>query len=361
MSMYIPTGEIRRTGNELADIAAKMQKLSNRASSINSAISGCYMQGGVGWRAGNAASQMGSIASKAQTKGKNLCTAAGIYEKKENDLTSRSCSVASNIQNGYNVSWCTNPAIQCILGTGTVVGESALSSQSGFNLGGDISGDLIGGSVKKTVKTDWDLSKGNLDVNVGIQAKGYLAKGEASGYVGIASGKVSAEVGSGAVGGKAGISLYENGKLSPKVYGEAKAEAALVKGKVEGQIGNEETNVHVKGEGTVLGAEAKAKGGIGKITTEDSSGKSVTGYGVEGKVSAEAYLVQGKVSGGVTVLGIKIDASVSGKAGGAGIKAGGSVTTNGVSGEIGAGLGLGAGVKISIDWSGFDIKKLKFW
>lgn len=132
MSMYIPTGEIRKTGTELSDIAQKMQTLSNRASSINSAISGCYMQGGVGWRAGNAAAQMQSIANHAQTKGQNLCVAAGIYEKKEADLYSRSCRVASTIQNGYNVSWANKPAVQCVLGT-SITGASVVASSNPLN------------------------------------------------------------------------------------------------------------------------------------------------------------------------------------------------------------------------------------
>lgn len=67
------------------------------------------------------------------------------------------------------------------------------------------------------------------------------------------------------------------------------------------------------------------------------------------------YFSQGKVSGGFTIFGIKIDAGVTGKAGGAGVSAEGKVTTGGVSGKIGAGLGLGAGVEISIDWSNFSL------
>ena len=77
--------------------------------------------------------------------------------------------------------------------------------------------------------------------------------------------------------------------------------------------------------------------------------------GAKCKVGAEAYLAQGKVSGGFTIFGINIDAGVTGKAGGAGVNAEGKVTTGGVSGKIGAGLGLGAGVEISIDWSNFSL------
>lgn len=88
---------------------------------------------------------------------------------------------------------------------------------------------------------------------------------------------------------------------------------------------------------------------------DETTGQTKTELGAKGKVGAEAYLAQGKVSGGFTIFGIKIDAGVTGKAGGAGVSAEGNVTTGGVSGKIGAGLGLGAGVEISIDWSNFSL------
>lgn len=67
-------------------------------------------------------------------------------------------------------------------------------------------------------------------------------------------------------------------------------------------------------------------------------------------------MAEGTVSGGFTIMGIKIKASVTGKAGGAGIGAEGRATTGGVSGEIKAGLGIGAGLKIDVDWSDFKPK-----
>lgn len=130
MSMYIPTGQINKAGLNLSDIASKMQQLSNRASSINSSISRCYMQGGVGWRAGSAASQMGSLAIQARTKGQNLCTAASIYEKMETDLSARSCSVASTIQNGFNVFWADIGAVKSVLGFSFFVVTASVLTQS---------------------------------------------------------------------------------------------------------------------------------------------------------------------------------------------------------------------------------------
>ena len=70
-------------------------------------------------------------------------------------------------------------------------------------------------------------------------------------------------------------------------------------------------------------------------------------------------MAKGKVSGGFTIFGIEFNASVEGKAGGAGVTAGAGVTTEGVSGKLGAGLGLGAGIEFSIDWSGFKWPKFE--
>lgn len=38
---------------------------------------------------------------------------------------------------------------------------------------------------------------------------------------------------------------------------------------------------------------------------------------------------------------------------------GGRATTGGVSGEIGAGLGLGAGIKLDVDWTDFALFRKK--
>ena len=150
--------------------------------------------------------------------------------------------------------------------------------------------------------------------------------------------------------------MYKDGKFSPTLDAKLKAEAAAAKGSAEAKVGTDEINGHIKGSGTLLGAEAEASGSVGKITYKDeTTGQTKTELGAKGKVGAEAYLAQGKVSGGFTIFGIKIDAGVTGKAGGAGVSAEGKVTTGGVSGKIGAGLGLGAGVEISIDWSNFSL------
>ncbi len=247
------------------------------------------------------------------------------------------------------------------VGLKNLVGLSASTSVGNETIGASMSGDLFSGKVEKKFGAEWDITKGNAGIEASIGAKGHIAKGKVEGHIGVASGEASVTVGEGSVKGSVGASLFKDGKFTPQLTAEAKAEVVGIKGEVKGQIGNDEFNTHVKATGEVGVATAKAKAGIGKITITDESGNTHTGFGAEGKVSAEAYAVKGKVSGGFTLFGIKIDASVEGKAGGAGVSAGGSVSTGGVSGEIGAGLGLGLGVKVSIDWSNFDVKKLKFW
>lgn len=352
MSMYIPTGEIRKTGTELSDLAQKMQNLSNRASSINSAISGCYMQGGVGWRAGNAAAQMQSIANHAQTKGQNLCVAAGIYEKKEADLYSRSCSVASNIQNGYNVSWANNPAMQCVLGTGTVA-TGAVASESTLKkfIGNDLktSGsvkswdtkvgtvDALSGKADIKTSAEWNVKKGNVGVGVKASASGSALKVANEGRVGIAKGEYEVKVGTAQAEGKATLNVISSGEFNPKLEASAKAEAQGASGKLEGSLGSDDLNVHLKGEGTVGKAEAEAKIALSKD-------------GVGGKAEVGAAVFSGKATGGVTILGLKIDASIQGEA--LSVGAGAEFGVSDSSFEIGGKLSFlaGLGLKIKVSW-----------
>ncbi len=238
---------------------------------------------------------------------------------------------------------------------GSLLSGSAAVSGSvlGINLGMSAEGELIGGSVEATGKAVWKPDKGEAGLEASVVAEGHLAQGKLEGSVGCSKLGLQATVGTASVTGAVGATLFKDGKLSPQLTAKAKAEAAAAKGEISSQTGTDNFNMHAKASGTLLGAEAEAAGGVGKITYKDSTGNTVSGYGVQGKVSAEAYAAQGTLSGGFTLFGIKIDASITGKAGGAGIDAGGSVTTGGISGEIGAGLGLGLGLKLNIDWSNF--------
>lgn len=197
--------------------------------------------------------------------------------------------------------------------------------------------------------------EGEVTAEKSVAAEGYVAQGKLSGSFGLAGASVTGTIGAVSAKGSVGATLFKDGKFSPALTAKAKAEAAAVKGEVEGTIGSETNNAHVKASGKLLGATAEASAAAGKITYENSSGKTVSAYGVQGKVGAEAYVAEGKVSGGFTLFGIEIDLGISGKAGGAGVSASGQVTTGGTSGSIGAGLGLGLGLEISIDWSNFSL------
>lgn len=203
--------------------------------------------------------------------------------------------------------------------------------------------------AKGTSSASWDIEKGDVKAGVKGNASFSLVDGEVSGNIGYAKGTLGGSVGNVGAEGSVGLSLFSGGQFAPAIYGSAKAEANVAEGKVSGQLGTDEYNVHVAAEGTLLGAEAEAKFQAGRIVKEDGTVK----YGVEGKVGAEAYVAKGSIKGGFTLFGVKIDASVEGKAGGAGAKAGGEVTNSTAEGELGLGLGLGLGVKVKIDWTNF--------
>lgn len=226
----------------------------------------------------------------------------------------------------------------------------------GFETSGEAEGELIGGSIETKSKAKWNLKKGDAGIEKSVEAEGHLAKGKLKGNIGLLGGEIGGSVGNVGATGKLGVSLYKDGKLSPALEAKLKAEASVAKGDASVSFGDEEFDAHAKASGTLLGAEAQASAAAGVIKTVDKNTNEVrTEFGVKGKVSAEAYAAQGKLSGGFKIFGIKIDIGIEGKAGGAGIALEGKATTGGVSGKIGAGLGLGAGLELSIDWSDFSL------
>ncbi|MGN9106675.1 hypothetical protein ACTM90_10010 [Oliverpabstia intestinalis] len=225
----------------------------------------------------------------------------------------------------------------------------------------DASTKLAGGLQKKHTDSNWDPSKAEVGAGVEGKISGSLISGSVSGNAGIASGSGEIQVGTAAVKGEAGITLVDKGKVSPAIKVKVSGEVAAAHGEVKGQLGSDEYNAHAKLDGSLLKAEAKAEGQLGFITYDDENETiKKREFGVSGEVGAEAYVAEGKVSGGFTIAGVKINASLSGKAGGAGAKAEGRITTGGASGEINAGLGLGAGIKVDVDWSDLA-KKYKIW
>lgn len=260
-------------------------------------------------------------------------------------------------KNGLTAAW--NKLINgediALLSRATSVSGSVL----GFGWAASLSGDFLGASLDTTKKAAWNLEDGDVSAEYSVSGEAHIAQGKASGNIGLLGGDIGGKVGKIGATGKVEATLFDDGEFRPSIGGNAKVEAKALEGEANLKFGTEENNAHAKAEGSLFGAEAKASAGIGKVTYEDASGNTKSGYGVTAKVGAEAYVAEGSLSSGFNLFGIKIDASVSGKAGGVGVSAGGSVTTNGVSGKIGAGLGVGGGVEISIDWSNFSLKGLE--
>ncbi len=229
-------------------------------------------------------------------------------------------------------------------------GESSVHTDvGGMDVGYDGKFHVGHLEAKNSSGASWDVKSGDVHAEFGGKVSFSGVDGEISGNIGAGKGTLEGSIGNASAQGSIGLTLFSGGQFAPAIYGEAKAKANVAQGKVSGQIGEDDSNVHVAAEGTLLGAEAEAKFQAGKIVEEDGT----VNYGVEGKVGAEAYVAEGSVSGGFTLFGIKIDATVDGKAGGAGAKAGGKVTGGAAEGELGLGLGLGVGVKIKIDWTNF--------
>ena len=185
MSINVPTGEIRSAGASLSEIAGRMQKLSNRAGALSSAIAGCYMQGGVGSRPAAAASRLQAAASQLRTRADSLTKAAGIYEKAENELLQRGYQVAAAIGGSYSAVWAQNTFLQ----------------------------QLPEGAVCKAPST-WDKVKS-------IGKKVFKTGGAVVSIVGaagatVASWTVAAATGGIAVGGAALVSVYSANTIANK-------------------------------------------------------------------------------------------------------------------------------------------------
>ena len=124
MAMEIPTGAIRSAGNNLDDLSRRMQQLSSKASSISNAISGCYMQGGVGGRPAAAASRIRNTALEAGRRAESLRQAANIYADTESRLSGVGRAAAGTIKAGYNVGWAARSAIKSILFESVKIGAT---------------------------------------------------------------------------------------------------------------------------------------------------------------------------------------------------------------------------------------------
>ena len=354
--MIISTQAIRGAGQNIEDIAQRMNKLSKKTSSISNAISGCYMRGGVGGRPATVASQLNGIGSKLENSGNNLITAACLYEAKENELVGVASRVASVINNGYTDGWM-HPeygGMAASVASGLASNASGAVSKPSV-LTRFLKNDLKTNGSKKSWGTpigvvnllhykagvepsiNWDLKKGNAGVGVKASASVSVLEHENEGRYGIAAGEYEVKVGTGKAEAKGTLNLMSGGKLRPKVEGSAKAEAEGISGKLGGSLGSDDFNVHIKGEGAVGKAKAEAKATVGFD-------------GVGAKAEVGAAVLSGKATGGFTIFGVKIDASVKGELVSVGAGAEVGVTDSSI--EIGGKLSFlaGIGLKIKISW-----------
>lgn len=232
-------------------------------------------------------------------------------------------------------------------------GNSFSRHSSAFGQDIGLEGDYHLGHVEAKGKhgASWEIGKGNAGIESSFKAGFSGADGEISANIGKTKAKLGASAVNASGTGAIGASLFSNKKFAPSIYAKAKGEASVLEGEAYLQHGSDANNIHAKAEGTLLGAEAEAKFGAGRIVDEDNGDVR---WGVAGTAKAEAYAAQGKISGGFTFWGIKVDMEGELDAGGAGAKIGGEVSTGAVEGEIGAGLLVGAGAKIKVDWTDFS-------
>ncbi|MCR4746521.1 MAG: hypothetical protein K5894_15000 [Lachnospiraceae bacterium] len=140
--------------------------------------------------------------------------------------------------------------------------------------------------------------------------------------------------------------------LNTQIHATVEAEASLVKGSVKGEYKTgKNTSVYGNAEGQLLSASARARIGAGLISYTNADGEDVDTLGVVAEARALTTVARGSVSGGFSIFGIKIGVSMEGYAAGVGVEAGATIVGTQAKFSIGAALGFGAGLGISIDWS----------
>ncbi len=223
-----------------------------------------------------------------------------------------------------------------------------------------------------------DLDKGSqLDVGASymVTADASLFEGEVRQKRTMSGGSttmgyMSAKLGNLNATGKLALSLFKEGKVRPELLAEGNITAAALKSEVGGEaklnvgewgkIGRNILGVAGKASAAVATAYAKGSAKVGKWVSK--KGVERTGLKFGGK--AGTNLFEGKADASFTVLGLKVKLAVSGSVG-FGAEFGIKSTGTGGSFSIGGALGLGGGLKISLDWAEmtkyFDGLKKKRW
>lgn len=170
--------------------------------------------------------------------------------------------------------------------------------------------------------------------------KGSVAHGTVQSDIGFVQFTTKGAVASGEVAGSLGLSLLSDGKPNPSVEAKVKAKGTALSLESQERLGIEDFNQHTRVKGALGVAEAKA-------------GIHVGSDGIEFAAGSEAYVATGEIASGITLLGVRFEATREVKVGGEGAVAAAKVTPTAVEGQLGVGFGVGAGIHVKVDWSGF--------
>ena len=197
------------------------------------------------------------------------------------------------------------------------------------------------GKEKRSDQKDKDDASFGVEVGV----KGSVAEGKLSHDCGLLHTTLAGTaLGVGATG-SLGASLIDDGVRSPSAEAKLKGTASALSGEAGTRLGTDDFAIH-----------STSKGELGTASAE--AGVHVGGDGFEVALGSEAYVAKGEVATGITVFGVSVSLSKEASVGGKGVAAAGSINTKGMEGRLSAGLGLGAGVRVKVDWSGLP-KSLK--
>ena len=210
-------------------------------------------------------------------------------------------------------------------------------------------GELVGGALCLVPyakgKGDGEANMSSAGLGAKAEAGAHAAAGGTNVAVGPLTSKGEAKAFAGSMGISAGASLLTKGDPVPSLTAKAEAKGYVLGGEGSMRMAVPNFDHHVKARGEVLTAKSEATFVVGD-------------EGAETKLGAEAYVATGEILGGITFWGVKVDLSLEAKVGGAGGAVGVAAKPTSIEGEIAAGLGLGVGAKLKVDWSGtFDVLK----
>ncbi len=220
---------------------------------------------------------------------------------------------------------------------GEVLGMATTLGAKGTLFGAKAS---LGPYGKSGLKDD-DEGKGQKSATVGVEGglEASVANGEVSYDVGLWNTVLKGTFLGCSATGTLGASLFSNGTYSPSAEAKLEGEASALTGEVATTLGTKDFALNSKAKGDLASASGKV-------------GAQVGANGVEVSLGSEAYVAQGELSTGVTLFGVKVSLAKEFKAVGKGAAAEAGISSTGVEGYLGAGLGLGAGVRVKVDWSG---------